>query len=172
MHLKFVADAMVAHLARWLRVMGYDVLDHTQCGEDDAEILECARSTGRVIITRDEDLHARAVRVGLRSLLLRSGEVEQALAWIAHETGIDLSIDLSRTRCPLCNSPLVRVPSVEAHGAPDYVRERYSDVYVCESCGKIYWPGSHFTRMQATLARAREALKKLKSGESRGGTGR
>jgi len=156
--LRFVADAMVAHLARWLRVMGYDVLDHNQCGEEDSQILECARSTRRIIITRDEGLHARALRAGLRSILLRSGEVERALAQIARESGIDLSIDLRRTRCPLCNSPLTRVPVSEAEGAPPHVRERYSHVYVCGTCGKVYWPGSHFARMQATIRRARDLL--------------
>jgi uncharacterized protein with PIN domain len=51
---KFAADRMLVRLARWLRLMGADVLhDPTISG---AEMLRLAREEGRPLLTRDKRL--------------------------------------------------------------------------------------------------------------------
>src|SRR5215813_270690 len=47
----FIADVMVGRLARWLRILGFDVL-YSNRYEDD-EILRIASAENRMILTRD-----------------------------------------------------------------------------------------------------------------------
>jgi len=47
--IKFVADVMVGKLARWLRVLGFDVVYSNVL--DDDEIIRLAKSESRVILT-------------------------------------------------------------------------------------------------------------------------
>ena len=53
---RFVADAMVGKLARWLRVIGVDVLYDPSL--DDHELVALARRERRVLLTRDTPLAA------------------------------------------------------------------------------------------------------------------
>ena len=61
---KFAADRMLARLARWLRLLGADVLFDPSVGG--AELLARARSEGRVTLTRDKRLRTApdAFRMG------------------------------------------------------------------------------------------------------------
>ncbi len=56
--IKFIADVMVGKLARWLRVLGFDVAYSNKY--DDDEILRIGAEDNRIILTRDTPLAARA----------------------------------------------------------------------------------------------------------------
>src|SRR5213592_1622854 len=55
--MKFIADVMVGKLARWLRVLGFDVVYSNKY--DDDEIIRIAEAENRIILTRDTGLFAR-----------------------------------------------------------------------------------------------------------------
>ena len=55
--IKFIADVMVGKLARWLRVLGFDVAYSNKY--DDDEILRIGAEDNRIILTRDNPLAAR-----------------------------------------------------------------------------------------------------------------
>ena len=60
---KFAADRMLKRLARWLRLMGADVVcDESRSG---AETLTLARAQGRPLLTRDKRLRTALARVPL-----------------------------------------------------------------------------------------------------------
>ena len=42
--MKFLVDAMLGHVARWLRVLGMDTVDYLQCGVDDESLWPVGRS--------------------------------------------------------------------------------------------------------------------------------
>src|SRR5512142_2931119 len=55
--MKFFADAMLGKLAKWLRILGCDVEYRPRIGDD--ELIFAARSSGRLILTRDTLLAQR-----------------------------------------------------------------------------------------------------------------
>src|SRR5207244_13249852 len=73
--MKFIADVMVGKLARWLRVLGLDVVYSSQY--DDDEIIRLANAEGRIILTRDTRLAAR--RHNGRCLLIESDNYKERL---------------------------------------------------------------------------------------------
>ena len=52
--MKFIADCMLGRLAKWLKIMGFDVLFYPRA--EDAFLLEVARKENRVLLTRDTGL--------------------------------------------------------------------------------------------------------------------
>ncbi|MFN3974704.1 MAG: Mut7-C RNAse domain-containing protein [Dehalococcoidia bacterium] len=147
---RFLADVNVGRLGKWLRAMGYDVLPapHTS----DFSLLSLAQQEGRVLLTRDRRLAlAPAVRTGKVRLLLVHSErlpeqLQQVLAWPG------LGPPRPFTRCILCNTPLVpATPQVVAAKAPPYVLHTQRAFRQCPTCGRLYWRGSHWQRMQHLL---------------------
>ncbi|MEM2025047.1 MAG: DUF5615 family PIN-like protein, partial [Desulfurococcaceae archaeon] len=87
---KFVVDTMLGSLARWLRILGYDTLYEREI--EDWQILRRAELESRVIITRDRGLHNKAMKHGLRSILIWEEDMSDRLAHIAVIAGIKLSV--------------------------------------------------------------------------------
>jgi uncharacterized protein with PIN domain len=144
---RFLADEMLGSLARWLRIVGYDTTYVKDL--EDCEILELARSEGRLLLTRD---HQLAERAGARGLLITSAALDEQLGQVAAAYG--LKMDRPMSRCTLCNGPLRTVGKEEVGpGAPERVRASHEEFYVCQSCGQVYWKGSHWEHINERLRR-------------------
>jgi uncharacterized protein len=140
---RFLADAMLGRLARWLRVLDYDAEYATG---SDAEIAERARAEGRHVLTRDRRLAADTLAMG--SLLVQSQEPLVQLKEVVERFRLQIPRELFQ-RCLLCNVPLEAVGPDSRHDAPPgVVVDRR-----CPRCGRVYWEGSHTKRMRAALAR-------------------
>ncbi|MCY0868090.1 MAG: Mut7-C RNAse domain-containing protein [Desulfurococcus sp.] len=164
---KFIADTMLGSLARWLRILGYDTVYENSM--EDWMILRRAELEGRIILTRDRGLHRRAVKRGLKSILLGDEDLAVKLAKIASLTGIRLYVDYDKTRCPEDNTLLKKITKKEASGrVPPRVYALHEDFWICPRCGKVYWVGSHWRMIEAVLSEARDKLglyqKQLKKG--------
>ncbi|MEM4481885.1 MAG: Mut7-C RNAse domain-containing protein [Desulfurococcaceae archaeon] len=158
---KFVVDTMLGSLARWLRILGYDTLYEREI--EDWQILRRAELESRVIITRDRGLHNKAIKHGLRSILIWEEDMSDRLAHIAVIAGIKLSVDLKRTRCPEDNTLLVKVEKEKVKDrVPEAVHRFHSDFWECPRCGKVYWIGSHWKMIEEALARARIKQEELR----------
>ncbi len=73
--LKFMADSMLGRLARWLRILGYDVVYETSISDDD--LIAKALRENRIILTMDREL---ADRESARNvLLLKSYDYKEQL---------------------------------------------------------------------------------------------
>ncbi len=141
---RFVADAMLGRLAKWLRMMGYDVTFRADV--DDVEVLRHARAEGRLLLTRDRLLARRAGSLGV---LLVSQRLEEQLRELA-ERGV-IQGPLATTRCPLCNTVLVALSRAAARDrVPPYVYQTQDAFYECPECQRVYWPGTHWQNVQAT----------------------
>lgn len=144
---RFLADEMLGSLARWLRIIGYDT-DYVRNLKDTA-VLEQARREDRILLTRD---HQLAERAGDRGLLLTNAHLDKQLSQVSAAYGI--VFDEPMTRCTLCNGPLSRAEAGTVTGkVPERVRRSHDEFFVCQSCGQVYWKGTHWDRINERLAR-------------------
>jgi len=161
--MKFIVDAMLGKLAKWMRILGYDTLYSNKYG--DWEILQRAEKESRVVVTRDRALYKKAVKKGIRAVLVPYGDevdLVDTLASVAVSTGISLDFDPSRTRCPVCNTRLVRISKAEALSyVPGEVWRKYDEFWRCPKCGKVYWRGRHWETITDKLERAKELVRVL-----------
>lgn len=158
---RFIVDTMLGNVARWLRMLGYDTLYDR--GYEDWKILAIARKEKRIIITRDRGLHHRALNNGIKSIYLDMDDMAERLAYISYISGIRLYIDLERSRCPICNGELRKVKKKEVEGkVPGKVYRIHEDFWVCTRCGKTYWIGSHWKKIEEILSDARKKYEKIK----------
>jgi uncharacterized protein with PIN domain len=144
---RFVADAMLGRLARWLRILGYDTLYDPEWS--DTRLARLARAEDRILLTRDLDL---AKRRGLRAIVIADENLPAQLAQLHRELGIKAAAPLSR--CPICNEPLEEIPQDRAWGqVPPYVFCTQQEFRLCPACNRFYWRGTHWERMRAAMAR-------------------
>lgn len=154
----FVVDAMLGSLARKLRILGFDTV-YVRDGTD-SSLMELSGSTGRVILTSDRALAEKASRRGLPCVLL-SGKGDGArlaslAAWLRHGS---LSVEMSDSRCALCNGALSRVSADSVRGeVPASSLARHRHFYRCLSCGRVYWKGRHWKKLRGIERRFRKAL--------------
>lgn len=160
---KFVADTMMGELARWLRILGYDVL-YSRYFTDD-EILRLASTTNRVILTRDRRLHRKALRMGLKSVYIESVEsTAHRLAEVSVKAGIEINADPSKSRCPECNGELLPADRSKVSGkVPPAAKRAYESFYVCSKCGKVYWEGSHWRNIRRVVGEAKTLRERMLS---------
>ncbi len=147
-HPTFLADRMLGKLARWLRLMGYD----TEYADDldDRSIAKIAVDEGRILLTRDKALHSRK---GIMSVYVDAVKLEDQLHIVAAACGLEF--DEYRMRCSLCNGIISVVPPERVSNRIDgSILSRHSYFYICSSCGKIYWRGSHWEHISNTIGRA------------------
>jgi len=139
---------MLGSLARWLRFLGYDTLYPEAMG--DTAILQLAKREGRLLLTRDKELSGRA-RDGGR--LVRSDVLDDQIAQVKAELGLDLCGQKLLSRCSLCNTVLDAISKEEAGpaGVPAPVLHRHDRFWRCPGCGQLYWPGSHYERIMEKI---------------------
>ena len=140
--MKFIADVMVGRLARWLRVLGFDVVYSSQY--DDDEIIRLANDEGRIILTRDTRLAARH-RNG-RCLLIESDNYKEQLRQVL--ACFDLKGFNVFSRCLECNRVLEDVDKETIfEKVPPYVYLTHERFARCPSCNRVYWHGTHADEM-------------------------
>lgn len=145
----FIADCMLGRLARWLRIIGCDTEYFPAIA--DAELVERAERTGRLILTRD-------------TLLIRRRKVRGNHFFIGHDQFRDqlrqvvsaFSLDpFARflTRCIECNallSPTEKDADLAAR-VPSYVFMTHERFSTCPLCRRVYWEGTQRERMVEEL---------------------
>ena len=144
---RFLCDAMLGSLARWLRFFGFDTL-FPEPGPQDRELADLARSEGRWLLTRDHELAS----VGPRSVLIRSEGLEDQLAEVFSRLGLQPEATLEHARCSECNGDLEETTREQVSGvAPLHVLETAPRFRRCLGCGRVYWPGTHSERILARM---------------------
>ncbi len=140
---------MLGKLARWLRALGCDVEYFPEIG--DAELVDRAARTGRLILTRDTLL---ALRRGARDnhFFVTGDHFRDQLRQVIEHFAID-PVEHFLTRCLECNDILLEADRTAMHGrVPPYVYATQAAFRVCPSCGRIYWQGTHRERMLKEVA--------------------
>lgn len=144
---RFILDAHLGKLAKYLRMLGFDTLYQNDFG--DREIIDIARKENRIILTRDK-LLLRAKKVD-HGYYVRETEKHAQLIEIVQKFDL-FSQFRSFTRCMTCNAELVRRDKREIEDKIDADTARiFKEFFYCPSCDKVFWKGSHFERMERLI---------------------
>ena len=152
---RFLCDAGLGGLARWLRAAGYETFWRADIGDD--ELLQEARRTSATVLTTDSMMMERRV--------LRDGIIPAL--WLPPTLGIpeqlgmvfrEYGLRVGQPRCMSCGGEL-------RHGEKEALRERIppktyrwlDEYYVCSRCDKLFWHGTHWRRIVETLGALKQA---------------
>lgn len=160
MEVKFLCDQMLGTLAKWLRILGFDVYFAERIESDD-EIIDRAKAENRVILTRDKHLVQRAKRENLKAINIESTELDDQIRKVTSIYPVEEDKILSR--CSVCNTILTKIDREKVKGkVPDRIYNRHSEFWYCKRCDKVYWKGSHWENMK-------ERIEKINEGTNFGG---
>ena len=151
---------MLGNIARKLLLFGFDTEYYSDI--DDLKLISKAKNEQRTIISKDQELIARAKKQDIVSVYVtKEDEIEQFLEILEH---IPLELDTisgDTARCTKCNSPTLQIDKSKISGKiPQKVLEFNDKFWKCESCNQIYWEGTHIKKLQ-------EFLEKVKLGRDR-----
>lgn len=144
---RFIADTMLGKLAKWLRVMGIDVVYDPRFLA--RQLLRCAEQEGRILLTRDHRLVQR--RGTARRLLIESDYYHEQVRQVVQTFGLERPMQ-AFTRCLQCNTPLCEVAKQAVAGkVPPYVYAVHVEFKRCSTCDQLYWGGTHRDNMRRQL---------------------
>jgi hypothetical protein len=146
---RFLADAMLGRLARWLRLLGFDTAYEAHL--PDAEVVRRALEEERWILTRDRALPAEWRVSGVR--VLESEELREQLAEVVRAFRL-AGLVRPFSRCGECNALLAPASGDQIEASvPPRVAAREREFRRCPGCGRVYWRGSHTARMKTVMDR-------------------
>jgi hypothetical protein len=152
---RFLADAHLGRLARYLRLLGFDTLFHNDLG--DAALARLAAEQGRILLTRDRGLLMR--REVTHGGFVRSRRPPEQLQEVLRRWDL-FSLIRPFSRCTLCNAPVAVVDKAAvAARLPPASRRHYDAFWQCQGCGQLYWRGGHYRRLQRLVEQAADALR-------------
>jgi uncharacterized protein with PIN domain len=166
----FLLDGMLGKLTRWLRMIGYEATYLNDYGDND--LLSYAKSDALTLLTSDQELYRTASARGIDCFLVEGRTEPERLAALADRYKLDLHIDTAVSRCPVCGSPIREVSKGNVKElVPPATFNVYQTFWVCNNptCGKVYWQGSHWGKIEQTLEAARKILDHKKSARTQPG---
>jgi uncharacterized protein with PIN domain len=139
---RFVVDANLGRLARYLRLLGFDCLYGNSISDDD--VARISQQQMRIVLTRDRRLLQR--KIISHGLFVRATEPRQQVREIMQR--LDLyTLSQPFSRCTRCNGKLEPVDKAAIAQRLQPKTRRYYDSFLqCCQCGQLYWQGSHHQR--------------------------
>jgi len=154
--LRFVLDCHLGRLAAYLRMLGFDALHDKKCS--DAELARLAFEERRILLTRDRGLLKRSAVT--HGYYVRHIQPREQLVEVVRRFDLAGSA-MPFARCLRCNTLLEDAPREEVQEqVPPRSRAHYTEFCRCPHCGRIYWSGSHYRRMQSLIQHALGAARR------------
>ncbi len=139
----FILDVHLGRLKNYLRLLGFDTLYKNDY--EDAEIVKISNAEHRIILTRDVGILKRnEVRLGywIRNIYPRQQTIE-----VVERFDLYSQIEPFK-RCSECNGVIEKVAREKVlEQLQPGTRKYYDEFFRCTGCKKIYWKGSHFTKI-------------------------
>ena len=144
MKMKFIVDCMLGKLARWLKILGFNV-SYFQKIEDN-ELLASAEKEERILLTRDNGLIEKAKVV--EHLFIKSEDWKKQVTQVLKH--FDLwSLVNPYSRCIECNVELKNITKEKAKNlVVPFIYEQKKSFALCPHCGQVFWKGTHFDDME------------------------
>jgi uncharacterized protein len=137
---KFITDASLGRLAKWLRILGYDTVVFTK--EAGREMLRQAAAEGRIVLTRRRDMTERQFSGQL--FLITVVDVASQLNNVISKYSLKVDRQKMFGICLQCNEKLNSVARENVRDlVPSFVFENCTEYNQCLKCRKVYWAGTH-----------------------------
>ncbi len=148
---RFVTDGHLGKLTRNLRLLGFDVAYDPRA--HDRQLLDVMDRENRALLTRDRRLLIHAVvRTGYCP---RSQDPDEQTVEVIRRFNL-LGLIAPFTRCLRCNASLQEITKADIIEELEPLTKIYYEQFRrCTGCGQIYWPGSHFPKLQKRLEKIR-----------------
>src|SRR2546425_174727 len=141
---RFLCDAGLGGLARWLRAAGYEAIWKPHI--DDDVLLQEARHFSATILTTDSILMERRL---LRDRIIPALWLPPTLT-IPGQLALvfrDFGLTVGEPRCMSCGGDLRRADKEALRERIPPKTYRWLDEYfVCSRCDKLFWRGTHWCR--------------------------
>jgi uncharacterized protein len=140
---KFICDVHLGRLARYLRMIGFDVTYRNDFTDD--EIVCVSLGERRAILTRDRGILKR--NEVSHGYYLRNTKIEEQVKEVLKRFDLQKSIK-EFSRCIECNE-LLKPTKKESilNQLPLKVSQTQTEFHQCPVCKKIYWKGTHYHLM-------------------------
>jgi hypothetical protein len=143
----FVADGHLGRLTRTLRLLGFDVAYDRDA--QDRQLLETMGRENRALLTRDRRLLMHAIVQ--HGYCPRSQNADEQTIEVLRRFDLFDSI-APFTRCLRCNEKLSEIAKADVINELEPLTKIYYQQFRrCTGCGQIYWPGSHFEKLQKRI---------------------
>lgn len=147
---RFVLDTHLGKLARYLRLLGFDTLYNNAW--HDAELAAVAAAGDkRILLTRDYGVLKR--KQVTHGYFVRNDKPDKQVREVLARFDLYQAVR-PFSRCTQCNGlvrPLAR--DDVAGRVPPRIAEHFDQFSSCMDCGRVYWKGSHYDRMQGIIER-------------------
>ncbi len=149
--MKFLVDAMLGKLTRFLRIFGYDTVYANDLIEyyninpvPDNNLKEYAQLTNRIVITKDLPFYKDTMD---NAILLEGEGVYSYLNQLKQKLKMQLNFNIQNARCSTCNSPLQEVTNkiLIKNLVKHETFLNYNEFFQCvnPTCRKVFWNGPH-----------------------------
>lgn len=151
---RFVLDNHLGRLAAYLRMAGFDSLYRNDW--QDAELAAVSSGERRILLTMDRGLLKRSEIT--HGYLVRETNPRRQLEEVFRRFDLAGAVK-PFSRCLRCNTVL---RAVDRESVADRLPPRLdaTEFHQCPSCQRVYWPGSHYRRMDRILQHAAAACGK------------
>ena len=162
--MKFLVDAMLGKLARFLRIFGYDTVYANDLIEyfnidpvPDNRLKEYAQSTDRTVITKDLPFYKGIIA---NAILLEGEGIYSYLNQLKQKLKLQLNFNIQDARCSTCNSALQEI--IDKDLIKDLVKRdtflNYNEFFQCvnPTCRKVFWNGPHIADINRRIKNTTE----------------
>jgi len=155
--MEFIVDCMLGKSAKWLKILGFDVLFFNKI--EDKDLLDIAKKESRILLSRDTELIERAYPV--KSLFIESDDWREQVEQVLEELNLWEQVK-PLSRCIECNDKLNDLPKKRAKNlvAP-FVYEQVNSFSICPGCGRVFWKGTHHKDMELKIKEILRGRRKL-----------
>ena len=144
----FILDVHLGRLKTYLRLFGFDTLYRNDY--EDEEIVKISNAEHRIILTRDVGILKRnEVKLGY---WIRNIYPRQQIKEVMDRFDLYDRIEPFK-RCSECNGMIEEVSRESVFGQlQPGTRKYFNKFFRCTGCEKIYWQGSHYTKLNDLIS--------------------
>jgi len=165
--MRFICDAMLGKLAKYLRILGFDTVYMKNISRSH---IDTTVADPVYILTRNRTF------TGLqKTVVLKSNDIMGQLGELTELIKTCIEVDQIMSRCIVCNAKLADVHKSDIEQrVPEFIFHLHEEFKTCPKCNRVYWEGSHAEHMTGRVEeimgiRLRKRQKKEKPESSKDG---